>query len=137
MLESTSAHSGGVIAEKQSSSTLSAVLRIALPVMGIIAIGLAWYAAQIVVLDWLKPARLNTNLSPLQADVHPDTPIQVALTGYGAELSGVRLYRSDPAVSDQEQAVPVKATSTSERAWDIVTDEGLQPDSLPIARQRQ
>jgi hypothetical protein len=104
-------------------------MRLGLYVLGVVTFCLVWYAGQVVLLDWMQPGRLDSNLSTLQGDVHPDTPIQISLNGYGAELSGVQLYRLQPTISDQELPVTVLTERDGPASWRLVVANGLRPDS--------
>jgi len=98
-------------------------------VVGLLTLAVGWYAAQVATLNWFQPLTLNSSLSAAQRPIYPDTPLQISLQGYGAELGGVQLYRSDTESSGLEEPVPARAVSNGAGAWRVEAANGLQPDS--------
>ncbi len=98
-------------------------------VVGLVTLAVGWYAAQVATLNWVQPLAIDSSLSAVQRPIHPDVPLQISLQGYGAELGGVRLYRTDAEASSQEEPVPARAVSNGAGSWRVETANGLRPDS--------
>src|SRR5215212_5675630 len=109
MLGRIPAHLGTVIVGRDSSTMARGMARLILAALVLITLAVGWYAAQVALLNWQQPRSLGSSLSQVQGPLYPDTPIQITLQGYGAELGPVQLFRSDPMATDQEQPVPVRA----------------------------
>ena len=65
-------------------------------VAALVAVG-AWYAAQVVVLDYKDAAAFTSSVAEAGAPLKPDTAVQVTARGAGVELEGAQLFRADVA----------------------------------------
>jgi len=114
--------------DNQSTALLNGMRRLLLGAGVVLTLVIGWYAAQLVMFNWLKPASLNSNLVSLSAPVHPEYPIQLSLQGYGTSLDEVKLLRSDPQQGD-DQTIPSRTVNVGPGEWLVIANEGLRPDS--------
>ena len=103
-------------------------------VAALVAVG-AWYAAQVVVLDYKDAAAFTSSVAEAGAPLKPDTAVQVTTRGAGVELEGAQLFRADVADDGSrspERAVPMRlAPSGQDGVWTAAADgDGslLRPD---------
>lgn len=87
----------------------------------LIALTAGWYAAQVAVLDWMQPRMVAASVHDGQV-VHPDIQLRVSLEGYGAELAGAELVRSELSLDGTpvggEQAIPVRLEKSA-GGWQV------------------
>lgn len=135
----TPVHPGNIQAPlslQRQSAGLASRLRPVGVVLAVAILGVgAWYASQVVVLDYRDAAAFNASVARASGPLTPDTAIQVTARGAGVELEGAQLFRSD--VSDDgsrspEHAVPMRMEPAGQDGvWTAVSTDGaslLGPD---------
>ena len=103
----------------------------ALGILGLLSV--AWYAAQVVVLDHTAQAAITSSVATAHSPLQPGAPIQLSVQGAGVELQSASLYRMDtdsPAAAEQPVAARLQPTDEP-GAWQLVAADGntlLRPD---------
>jgi lipoprotein-anchoring transpeptidase ErfK/SrfK len=90
----------------------------------------AWYAAQVVVLNYSAAAAVNANVGRAVTPLKLDGALQVTVRGAGVQLEGAQLFRADQADDGSrsaEQAVPTRLEQNGdEGTWQIVAADAAQ-----------
>jgi lipoprotein-anchoring transpeptidase ErfK/SrfK len=95
---------------------------------GLIALLVAWYAAQVVVLDHQASAAIDASVARSSAPLRPGDTIQISARGAGVELESAQLFRvevADNGSRGAEQGVAVRLGPTAdEGTWQVLTANG-------------
>ena len=98
-------------------------------VAGFVVLLAAWFAAQVVVLNYRASAAVDASVAHVKAPLRPEDTIQVSVRGAGVHLEGAQLYRSDVAAngsrSAEQAGILVRLEPTAdEGTWQVVPANG-------------
>jgi lipoprotein-anchoring transpeptidase ErfK/SrfK len=97
-------------------------------VAGFVLLLAAWYAAQVVVLDYKASAAIDASVARASAPLRPDDTMQVSVRGAGVQLMDAHLYRAEVAQNGSrsaEQGIPVRLEPTAdEGTWQVLSSNG-------------
>src|SRR4030081_3240761 len=86
-------------------------------VVGFVLLLAAWFAGQVVVLDYKASATIDASVARASAPLRPEDPIQLRVSGAGVRLGGAQLYPAHVAengIRSAEQAIPVRLEPTAD-----------------------
>jgi lipoprotein-anchoring transpeptidase ErfK/SrfK len=103
----------------------------AIAIAGFIVLLVAWFAAQVVVLEHSASVAVNASVARVTTPWRPDEAIQITVQGAGVQVEGAHLFRAEVAADGSrgsEQAVPVRLQPTGDAgSWQVISGDAGAP----------
>jgi lipoprotein-anchoring transpeptidase ErfK/SrfK len=86
-----------------------------------------WYAAQVVVLNYMAAAAVNSSVARVSAPVRLEQTLQLNVHGAGVALQSAELSRTDTSTQSAEQSVPIRLQPMAdEGTWQVLPADDTQ-----------